>query len=163
MLAHADACRARRAELAGAELAIEQATARLSEARAVLASGSAALHKSRAAAGPKLAAAVRRRLDELAMKGAAFEIELTEREPGPTGSDTVEFLIAPNPGVPAGPLRETASGGELSRVMLALMGVAAAGAGGGRRSSSTRSTPASAARRRARSAISCAISPPSAR
>ena len=66
------------------------------------------------------------------MKGAAFEIELTEREPGPTGADGVEFLIAPNPGVPAGPLRETASGGELSRVMLALMGVAAAGAGGGR-------------------------------
>jgi DNA repair protein RecN (Recombination protein N) len=41
-----------------------------------------------------------------------------------TGADTVEFLIAPNPGVPAGPLREIASGGELSRVMLALMTVA---------------------------------------
>jgi DNA repair protein RecN (Recombination protein N) len=38
----------------------------------------------------------------------------------------VEFLIAPNPGVPAGPLRDTASGGELSRVMLALMSAAAA-------------------------------------
>jgi DNA repair protein RecN (Recombination protein N) len=132
VLAHAEACRERRAELAGAEEAIEAATARLHEARAVLASGSAALHKSRTNAGPKLAAAVRRRLDDLAMKGAAFEIELTEREPGPTGADGVEFLIAPNPGVPAGPLRETASGGELSRVMLALMGVAAAGAGGGR-------------------------------
>ena len=44
--------------------------------------------------------------------------------PGPTGADAVEFLIAPNPGVPAGPLREIASGGELSRVMLALLGVA---------------------------------------
>ena len=59
------------------------------------------------------------------MQGAAFEIELRDREPGPAGADAVEFLIAPNPGVPAGPLRETASGGELSRVMLALMGVAA--------------------------------------
>src|SRR5215207_99242 len=39
--------------------------------------------------------------------------------------DDEEFLIAPNPGVPAGPLREIASGGELSRVMLALMGAAA--------------------------------------
>ena len=38
----------------------------------------------------------------------------------------MEFLIAPNPGVPAGPLRDTASGGELSRVMLALMSAAAA-------------------------------------
>ena len=132
VLAHAEACRERRAELIGAEVAIEAATATLGEARAQLEAGAKALHKARAAAAPKLAAAVRRRLDELAMKGAAFEIELTEREPGPTGADGVEFLIAPNPGVPAGPLRETASGGELSRVMLALMGVAAAGAGGGR-------------------------------
>ncbi|MEA2144183.1 MAG: repair protein RecN [Solirubrobacteraceae bacterium] len=130
VLAHAEACRARRAELAGAEVAIEAATARRAEAHAQLAAGSAALRRARAAAGPKLAAAVRRRLDELAMKGAAFEVLLAEREPGPTGADVVEFLIAPNPGVPAGPLRETASGGELSRVMLALMGVAAAGAGG---------------------------------
>jgi DNA repair protein RecN (Recombination protein N) len=130
VLAHAEACRARREELVGAEVAIEAATARLAEARAQLATGSAALHKARAAAGPRLAAAVRRRLDELAMKGAAFDVALAEREPGATGSDLVEFLIAPNPGVPAGPLRETASGGELSRIMLALMGVAAAGAGG---------------------------------
>ncbi len=50
---------------------------------------------------------------------------LEPREPGPTGGDTVEFMIAPNPGVPAGPLREIASGGELSRVMLAIMSVAA--------------------------------------
>ena len=130
VLAHAGACRARREELVGADVAIEAATARLEAARSQLAAGSSALRNARAAAGPKLSAAVRRRLDELAMKGAAFDVALTEREPGATGSDVVEFLIAPNPGVPAGPLRETASGGELSRIMLALMGVAAAGAGG---------------------------------
>ncbi|MDP1846675.1 MAG: DNA repair protein RecN [Solirubrobacteraceae bacterium] len=132
VLAHAESCRARRAELAGAEEAIEVATSRLEQARVQLATGAQALHKARAAAGPKLAAAVRRRLDELAMMGAAFDVALAEREPGPTGADVVEFLIAPNPGVPAGPLRETASGGELSRIMLALMGVAAAGPGGAR-------------------------------
>ncbi len=44
--------------------------------------------------------------------------------PGRRAPTRVEFLIAPNPGVPAGPLREIASGGELSRVMLALLGVA---------------------------------------
>ena len=66
------------------------------------------------------------RLAGLAMEGASFEARVTARDGyGPTGGDEVEFLIAPNPGVPAGPLRETASGGELSRVMLALMGVAA--------------------------------------
>ena len=58
------------------------------------------------------------------MEGASFEIALEPRDAGPAGADTVEFLIAPNPGVPAGPLREIASGGELSRVMLALLGVA---------------------------------------
>ena len=61
------------------------------------------------------------------MEGASFEIALTDREAGPTGADAVEFLIAANPGVPAAPLRETASGGELSRVMLALLGTANAG------------------------------------
>ncbi len=125
VLAHAASCRERRAELVGAELALEAASARLADAEAKLATGSAALRKARAAAGPKLASAVRTRLAELAMKGASFEIELSDREPGPAGADAIEFLIAPNPGVPAGPLRETASGGELSRVMLALMGVAA--------------------------------------
>jgi DNA repair protein RecN (Recombination protein N) len=129
VLAHAELCRARREELASAEVAIQEASARRAEAQVVLQEGSAALHKARAAAAPKLAAAVRRRLDELAMKGAAFEIELHEREAGPTGADAAEFLIAPNPGVPAGPLRDTASGGELSRVMLALMGVTAGAAG----------------------------------
>ena len=47
---------------------------------------------------------------------------------GPTGAERVEFVIAPNPGVPAMPLRETASGGETSRAMLALL--TAAGAAG---------------------------------
>jgi DNA repair protein RecN (Recombination protein N) len=129
VLEHAERCRARRAELTGAEVALEEAAARRAEARAALDAGSAALRKARAAAAPKLAKAVRERLADLAMEGATFAIELAEREPGPTGADAVEFLIAPNPGVPAGPLRETASGGEMSRVMLALMGVAAAGRG----------------------------------
>jgi DNA repair protein RecN (Recombination protein N) len=68
---------------------------------------------------------VRQGLGELAMAGATFAIALSERdEPGPTGADAVDFLIATNPGVPAGPVREIASGGELSRVMLALLSVA---------------------------------------
>ena len=85
------------------------------------------LREARAAAAPGLATAVCERLAELAMPDARFEVALGERdEPGPAGADTVELLIAANPGVPLGPLREVASGGELSRVMLALMGVAAA-------------------------------------
>ena len=127
VLEHARECAQRRAELEGAEEALEEGARRLESARGVLAEHAAALHKARAAAGPRLADAVRERLAELAMEGASFSVGLSPREaPGPTGADEVEFLIAPNPGVPAGPLRDTASGGELSRVMLALMSVAAA-------------------------------------
>ena len=126
MLAHAEDCARRRAELEGAEEALEDGRARLDAARAALDEAAAALHAARAEAGPRLADAVRERLGELAMEGASFAVELAPREaPGPSGADEVEFLIAPNPGVPAGRLRETASGGELSRVMLALMSVAA--------------------------------------
>ncbi len=124
VLAHAEECRARRDELVGAEEALEEATAALDEARAALRKVGAELHRARAAAAPALAASVRERLADLAMEGASFEVALHEREPGATGCDAVEFLIAANPGVPAGPLRDIASGGELSRVMLALMGVA---------------------------------------
>ena len=47
-----------------------------------------------------------------------------------SGAERIEFLLAPNPGVPAAPIRESASGGELSRVMLALMTVAGTGTSG---------------------------------
>ncbi|MEA2322181.1 MAG: repair protein RecN, partial [Solirubrobacteraceae bacterium] len=126
VLEHAEACRRRRDELAGAEEAIEASAAALESARADLRSRGAELRTARSAAAESLAGAVAERLAGLAMDGATFEARVTERDGfGPTGGDEVEFLIAPNPGVPAGPLRETASGGELSRVMLALMGVAA--------------------------------------
>jgi DNA repair protein RecN (Recombination protein N) len=129
VLEHAERCRARRAELEGAEEAFEEATAALERAAAARAELAAALHEGRATAAPRLAEAVRERLAGLAMEGATFEVVLGEREPGPAGGDAVEFRIAPNPGVPAGALRDIASGGELSRVMLALMGVANADAG----------------------------------
>jgi DNA repair protein RecN (Recombination protein N) len=126
VLAHAERCRARRAELEGAEVALEQAEAELGEARSGLEALAGELHERRAEAAPRLAAAVRERLAELAMPDADFSVELTPRPdgPGPRGSDVVQLLIAPNAGVPAAPLRETASGGELSRVMLALLSVA---------------------------------------
>ena len=128
VLEHAEGCRARRDELAGAEEAIGDAEARLSAAEAELGELARALGDARRAAAPRLASSVRERLGELAMEGASFEVALTDREaPGPTGVEAVELLIAPNPGVPAAPLREIASGGELSRVMLALTGVAAEG------------------------------------
>ncbi len=132
VLQHAEECRARRDELTGAEAALAETTAALEAARAQLAAVAAELHDARAAAAPALAEEVRARLAELAMPDARFEVEITPRgedaPPSPSGADAVELLIAANPGVPAGPLREVASGGELSRVMLALLGVANADA-----------------------------------
>ncbi len=130
VLEHAAASRARREELTGAEVASEEATAQLAEAEAALDGHVQALRAAREAAAPRLEQGVREQLASLAMPDASFEVQLSPREAGPAGGDGVDFQIAPNPGVPAGPLREIASGGELSRVMLALT-TACGRAGGG--------------------------------
>ncbi len=129
VLEHAQRARARHQELAGAEVELARTTEQLAEARAVLERCMLAVRKARTSAAKGFARAVREQLGSLAMGEASFEVILGEREAGPTGGDSVEFTIAPNPGVPAGPLREIASGGELSRVMLAIMSVAAASSG----------------------------------
>jgi DNA repair protein RecN (Recombination protein N) len=120
VLDHATRARARRDRLAGAEVALAQTTARLSEAQAELGGHVNALRDAREFHAPHLERAVHEQLAALAMGDATFGVSLIPREAGPTGGDGVEFMIAPNPGVPAGPLREIGSGGELSRVMLAL-------------------------------------------
>ncbi len=126
VLHHAERCRERIDELEHAEIALADAEGELAEAGAELDAHARELGERRRDAAPKLARAVRGRLAELAMPGARFEVELGERGNGcgPRGADTVELTISTNAGVPAGPLREIASGGELSRVMLALLSVA---------------------------------------
>jgi DNA repair protein RecN (Recombination protein N) len=131
VLEHAERCRARRDELSGAELAMEDVSAHLAEAAGELDRLAGELGDARRTAAPRLAEAVRERLGELAMEDASFAVALAPRDArGPAGDEVVEFRIATNPGVPDGPLREVASGGELSRVMLALTGVAAEAGGG---------------------------------
>jgi DNA repair protein RecN (Recombination protein N) len=129
VIEHAERCRARIEELDHAEVALEAAEAELSMSRARLDALAGELSRHRTEAAPGLAEAVRRRLAELAMPEASFEVVLEPRPDGcgPRGLDTVELVISANAGVPAGPLREIASGGELSRVMLALLSVAHAG------------------------------------
>ncbi len=98
-----------------------------------------ALSQARRIAAERLAASVEVHLGDLNMQGARFEVELTCSEDpdgvyvdGRTlactenGIDRVEFLIAPNPGEGPNPLAKTASGGEASRLMLALKAVLAA-------------------------------------
>ncbi|MGZ8650187.1 MAG: DNA repair protein RecN, partial [Solirubrobacteraceae bacterium] len=124
VLEHAERCRTERDRLAGAEQATDRLEQQLAAAGEELRTAAAKLHTARARAGGKLAKRVVSELAELALADATFEVVIAERQMTPAGCDAVEFVIGPNPGVPAGPLRETASGGELSRVMLALMSVA---------------------------------------
>jgi DNA repair protein RecN (Recombination protein N) len=70
------------------------------------------------------AEAVAAELAGIGMGEGEFQVELKEREPGPSGADEVSFLIRPNRGLPFAPVAETASGGELSRIALALAAVA---------------------------------------
>jgi DNA repair protein RecN (Recombination protein N) len=128
VLAHAERCRALREELDQADVATEHAQAELRRAHTERDELAAKLTAARADAAPELAERVRAELEVLAMEGASFEVRLEPRdEVGPTGAERVELMLAPNRGVGAAPIRDAASGGELSRVMLALMTVAGAG------------------------------------
>ena len=131
VLEHAERCRAELALLEDTGAALETVERELAEARADADSQAAALGTARRKAAPKLAKAVLRELTDLAMEGSSFEVRIEPRESRTrSGDERVEFLISPNAGVAPQPLRETASGGESSRVMLALMTVASGGGGG---------------------------------
>jgi DNA repair protein RecN (Recombination protein N) len=120
VLQHAEQARERREELVGAEVAQEQTESQLAARRKQLDDHVEGLREQREQAAARLAEAVREQLAALAMPDATFEIALAPIAPKANGGDTAEFTIAPNPGVAGAPLREIASGGELSRVMLAL-------------------------------------------
>jgi DNA repair protein RecN (Recombination protein N) len=84
----------------------------------------AELHDARAEAAPRFAGEVARALAGVGMGEGEFVADLRERSLGQTGLDEVAFLIRPNPGLPLAPVAETASGGELSRIALAIAAVA---------------------------------------
>ncbi len=79
-----------------------------------------ALTKARKAAAKTLDTAVMKELAPLKMERAVFETQISDENQGPDGQDAVSFTVATNPGAPAGPLAKIASGGELSRFLLAL-------------------------------------------
>jgi DNA repair protein RecN (Recombination protein N) len=82
-----------------------------------------ALRKARRSAAEPFADAVAAELEGIGMGEGEFRVELAEREPSSAGGDAVAFLIRPNAGLPFAPVAETASGGELSRVALAIAAV----------------------------------------
>ncbi|HEX5039792.1 MAG TPA: DNA repair protein RecN [Candidatus Limnocylindria bacterium] len=85
------------------------------------------LRAARLAAAGRLAKAVNAELPPLGLPAGAFDVELSPVEPGASGADRVTFTFAPNPGEPPRPLGRIASGGEASRLALALKVVLAGG------------------------------------
>jgi DNA repair protein RecN (Recombination protein N) len=132
VLAHAERCRDEIERLETSEVRsaeVEEALAAATSRRGKLAKR---LSRGRADAAVALRERVAAELERLAMPGAALEVELQPLPDGfgPNGAEAVELRLAPNPGIEAAPLRDAASGGELSRVMLALTSLGE-GAGAG--------------------------------
>ncbi|MDW8371035.1 MAG: DNA repair protein RecN [Geminicoccaceae bacterium] len=118
-----EATRAELARLEDGSTALAAAEREAEAAEAAFRAAAARLSALRAAAAPRLAEAVAAELAPLKLERARFEVAI-EPQPdaslGPDGAERIAFLVATNPGLPAGPLAKIASGGELSRFMLAL-------------------------------------------
>jgi len=126
VLATGQRVRAELEELAEADHDLDRLRRRLEEVRRALRAEAEVLTEARRDAASRLGGAVEEILPELGMPGAVFQVRLnplTEVSAG--GDETVTFRVAPNPGFEPMPLSEIASGGELSRVMLALKSILA--------------------------------------
>jgi DNA repair protein RecN (Recombination protein N) len=136
VLAWAEESSARLAELDGDDDRIGELTEERDALRAELGELAQVLTDARTASAERFAAAVTAELAELAMPHARVSVEIRQTEVaeeadgievggravayGPAGADEVELLLAPHPGAPPRPIAKGASGGELSRVMLAV-------------------------------------------
>ena len=116
----AEGLRARLAAIDGGAAGLARLAKAVAEAEAAYATEAARVTAQRRAAAARLDAAMAAELAPLKMERAVFATEITPGEPGPEGMDAVTFTVATNPGAPAGPLDRIASGGELSRFLLAL-------------------------------------------
>lgn len=134
VLAYREAIGRERDELADLEGALRKATAASDEAFARFRAAALELSTARAAAAPRLGKAVEKQLADLAFLSSSFRVEVSRKAApdgaflageervafGPHGIDVVSLAFAPNPGEPPRPLAKIASGGELSRVQLAV-------------------------------------------
>jgi DNA repair protein RecN (Recombination protein N) len=139
LLQYQENIKARLTELKSADQNSADCDARIAALEKQLSSVGGRLSQGRRKAAEVVMPGVHRQLADLGMKDARFHIEFLAAAtlPGPEGSsddpfgspsglESVEFMLAPNPGQPARPLRKIASGGELSRVMLAVKSILAA-------------------------------------
>ena len=129
VLAHAEHCRAEIDAIEGSGDVTERLEAELAKAMRTRTDLAGGLSEIRAKSAKRLERRIAKELDQLGMSDAKLEVSL-EPHPegfGPLGQERVTFRVATNPGMPMSPLREAASGGELSRLMLALAGQGAPG------------------------------------
>jgi len=124
LLERAGAARAELDEAAAGNDPVAAAATAVAAAESRVAALAAELRAARRSQARPFADAVSEELQGLGMGDGEFLAELRKREPGASGADEVAFLIRPNQGLPFGPVAETASGGELSRIALALAAVA---------------------------------------
>ncbi|WP_170360249.1 DNA repair protein RecN [Ruegeria arenilitoris] len=116
----ADTLRDRLTRLDSGDADLADRRAAVAAAQETYDNAAAALSAARQQAAGQLDAAVMAELAPLKMERAVFQTEITGADPGPEGVDAVAFTVATNPGAPSGPLNKIASGGELSRFLLAL-------------------------------------------
>jgi DNA repair protein RecN (Recombination protein N) len=110
---------------------VEELARRLSEAEERAEACAMRLRRTRQKVVPRFARAVEAELADLGMDEARLEVRLERTETGARGADRVTLLLAANPGLAAAPLADVASGGELSRIALAVRVAARSGGGPG--------------------------------
>ncbi|MCW5940685.1 MAG: DNA repair protein RecN [Fimbriimonadaceae bacterium] len=129
VLEHLERARQEAAELEDGESTTETLAAQLDEAQRILQDVCRRLTEMRRERAAEFATHVEHQLKDLDMERARFEVAVLPREPEATGADRVEFLFSANLGEEPKPLGKIASGGELSRVMLAIKSAMAGRAG----------------------------------
>ncbi len=125
IIAYAADLNAKLDALENSEAREEALTTAIGAAEAKLNAAAAKLTAARRKAAVKFAAGITRELTDLGMTATKFEVSIEPQTVSGKGADKIEFLLSPNPGEPLRPLAKIASGGEMSRIMLAMKSVLA--------------------------------------
>ena len=116
---------AKLSDLENSEAREEELAAGIANTESKLTAAAAKLSALRKKAAVKFAAGITRELTDLGMSATKFEVAIEPQAVSSKGADKIEFLLSPNPGEPLRPLAKIASGGEMSRIMLAMKSVLA--------------------------------------
>ena len=123
IIAYGEELTAKLDRLENAEAREDELTAAIEKAESRLGATAAKLTKVRTKGSAEFARGILRELTDLGMAQTKFEVALEPQPVTTKGADRVEFLLSPNPGEPLRPLAKIASGGEMSRIMLAMKSV----------------------------------------